>query len=146
MKKYLLLAASLLGLAHVGHAQLLPATAAATPAPTVVLPLKIKHRGTAYLNWSYNRDWYTKSNIRFKNDKSDDYDFTFYDAKAHDHPSMSDFWKLDNLTVPQYDLTVGYMLGDKHDLGIEVSWNHLKYVVDDYQTMRVAGEIPGLQV
>jgi hypothetical protein len=141
MKNYLLLA-GLLGMASVSRAQL--ALPIATPTTTIAgVPTTPRRHGAVYLNWSYNRDWYTKSDIRFKNDKSDDYDFTFHDAVAHDHPSMSDFWKLDNLTVPQYDLTVGYMFHDKHDLGIEVSWNHLKYVVDDYQTMRVSGEIRG---
>ena len=141
MKNSLLLA-SLMGLASVAEAQI--ASPTATPGATLAgVPLTPRDHGSVYLNWSYNRDWYTKSNIRFRNDKSDDYDFTFHDAVAHDHPSMSDFWKLNNLTVPQYDLTVGYLFHDKHDLGIEVSWNHLKYVVDDYQTMRVSGEIRG---
>ena len=144
MKKLVWLTAPLAVLAGIGHAQgLLPAKKSSAP-QAITLP-KPKHRGSLYLNWSYNRDWYTKSDIRFKNNKSDDYDFTFYNARAHDHPSMSDFWKPDNLTVPQYDLTAGYMLGDRHDLGIEVSWNHLKYVVDDYQTMRVAGQIRGFR-
>jgi hypothetical protein len=141
MKNYVLLA-SLLGLASVGQAQTAP------PVPNSILGSfspKAHDRGSLYVNWSYNRDWYTKSDIHFKNDKSDDYNFTFHDAVAHDHPSMSDFWKLSNLTVPQYDLTVGYMFHDKNDLGIEVSWNHLKYVVDDNQTMRVSGEIRGFK-
>jgi hypothetical protein len=141
MKNYILLA-SLLGLASVGQAQTAP------PVPNSILGSfspKAHDRGSLYVNWSYNRDWYTKSDIHFKNDKSDDYNFTFHDAVAHDHPSMSDFWKLSNLTVPQYDLTVGYMFHDKNDLGIEVSWNHLKYVVDDNQTMRVSGEIRGFK-
>ena len=115
----------------------------AKPGPTTqTLPIG-RHRGSVYLSWGYNRDWYTKSDIRFRNNTSDDYDFTFHDAKAHDHLSMSDFWKLSNLTVPQYDATVGYMFGDKHDLGIEIGWNHLKYVVDDNQVMRVSGQIRG---
>ncbi len=141
MKNYLLLAGLLLGLASAGQAQV--AGPAATPAATLAGVPTPRDHGSVYLNWSYNRDWYTKSDIRFRNSKSDDYDFTFHDAVAHDHASMSDFWKPSNLTVPQYDLTVGYMLHDKHDLGIEVSWNHLKYVVDDFQTMRVSGQIRG---
>ncbi len=141
MKNYVLLA-GLLGLASVSRAQVAPPLA--TPTTTLAgVPLTPRDHGSVYLNWSYNRDWYTKSDIRFRNDKSDDYDFTFHDAVAHDHPSMSDFWKPNNLTVPQYDLTVGYMFHDKHDLGIEVSWNHLKYVVDDFQRLRVSGQIRG---
>ena len=45
------------------------------------------------------------------------------------------------LTVPQYILTGGYFFNDKHDLGIEVCWNHLKYVVTDNQVMHMTGTI-----
>ncbi len=139
MKKFLLLAGLLLGGAEVSWAQ------SRGGANGLDLPIRGRDHGSVYVNWSYNRDWYTKSDIRFRNSKSDDYDFTFHNAVAHDHPSMSDFWKPTNLTVPQYDLTAGYMFHDKHDLGIEVSWNHLKYVVDDNQVMRVSGQIRGFR-
>jgi hypothetical protein len=141
MKRYLLAAGLLLSLAG-------PLAAQTTPAgpgrPDLQLPVG-RHHGTIYFSWGYNRDWYTKSDIRFRNHTTDDYDFTFHNAKAHDHLSMSDFWKLSNLTVPQYDATVGYMFGNKHDLGIEIGWNHLKYVVDDNQVMRVSGQIRGFR-
>lgn len=143
MKRYLLGFGLLLGLVGPLAAQSTTPLAAAPPGSTALgLPLG-HHHGTAYFSWGYNRDWYTKSNIRFRNSTTDDFDFTFHDAIAHDHPSMSDFWKVSNLTVPQYDATVGYMFNDKHDLGIEISWNHLKYVVDDYQVMRASGQIRG---
>ncbi|MGI4871638.1 MAG: hypothetical protein ACRYFX_10720 [Janthinobacterium lividum] len=138
MKNYLLLAGLFLSAAGAATAQ------TTTPAPTLAgVPTSPRNHGSIYLTWQYNRDWYTKSDIRFRNDKSDDYDFVFHDAVAHDHPTMSEFWKLQSLTVPQYDLSVGYLFHDKHDLGIEVAWNHLKYVVDDDQVMRVSGEIRG---
>ena len=38
---------------------------------------------------------------------------------------------------------MGYLFHDKHDLGIEVSWNHFKYVVNDNQVIRVRGQIRG---
>lgn len=145
MKRYLLGSGLLLSLAGPLAAQSTTPAAAEPPGSTAVaLPLK-HQRGTAYVSWGYNRDWYTKSDIRFRNSTTDNFDFTFHDAKAHDHPSMSDFWKVSNLTVPQYNATVGYMFNDKHDLGIEISWNHLKYVVDDYQVMRVSGQIRGFK-
>ncbi len=98
---------------------------------------------TMYFTWGYNRDWYSASTIHFKNTKTDNYDFTFIDAKAHDNPSMYEYWHLDRLTIPQYDMSIGVMLNDKHDLGIEISWNHLKYVVTDNQVIHVQGQIRG---
>ncbi len=102
-----------------------------------------KRRATLYFAWGYNRDWYSASTIHFKNTTTDNYDFTFIDAKAHDSPSMERYWQLDRLTIPQYDMSIGYMFNDKNDLGIELSWNHLKYVVTDNQVIHVRGQIRG---
>ena len=99
--------------------------------------------GSFYLTWGYNRDWYTKSTIHFHNTTTDNYDFTFINAKAHDRPDLHDFYKLNALTIPQYDLNLGYFFNDKHDLGIELSWDHLKYVVTDNQVIHVQGQIRG---
>ncbi len=102
-----------------------------------------KTDGTFYFSWGYNRDWYTPSTIHFVNHKTDNYDFVFYNAKAHDKPDMENYWQLDRLTIPQYDMNFGYMFNDKHDLGIELSWDHLKYVVTDNQVIHVKGNIRG---
>lgn len=142
MKFYTAGAASLLALVSLGTAQTAAAQTGVGAATLAGVPVARDH-GSLYFSWGYNRDWYTKSDIRFKNDKSDDYDFVFHNAVAHDHPSMSEFWKFKSLTIPQYDATVGYLFHDRHDLGIEVSWNHLKYVVDDYQVMHMTGEVRG---
>lgn len=105
-----------------------------------------KMRGSLYLNWGYNRDWYTKSTIHFRNTTTDNYDFTFIDAKAHDRPDMENFYKLNALTIPQYDFSIGYLFNDKHDLGIELAWNHLKYIVTDNQVIHVQGQIRGHEI
>ena len=108
------------------------------------MPVKTKGmHGNFYLNWGYNRDWYTKSTIHFKNTTTDNYDFTFIKAKAHDRPDMENFYKINALTIPQYDFSIGYLFNDKHDLGIELAWNHLKYVVTDNQVIHVQGQIRG---
>lgn len=105
-----------------------------------------KEKGSFYFTWGYNRDWYTKSTIHFVNTTTDNYNFTFYNAKAHDRPDMQDFYKITSLTIPQYDMNLGYFFNDKRDLGIEVSWDHLKYIVTDNQVMHVKGEIRGQEI
>jgi hypothetical protein len=104
---------------------------------------KEKRKGTLYFTWGYNRDAYTKSDVHFVNKKTDNYDFTFLSAHAHDKPSMDRYWQPERLTIPQYDMHLGYFLNDKHNLGIEIGWNHLKYVVTDNQVIHVRGEIRG---
>lgn len=108
-----------------------------------------KMKGTFYISWGYNREAYTKSDIRFKNNTNDNYDFTLVNAEAHDKPGfdegLSDFLSKD-LTIPQYQLHIGYLFKDKHNLGIELSWDHLKYVVYDNTDIHVRGNIRGNQI
>ena len=66
-----------------------PITVTAAPVPVVLKP-----HGSLYFSWGYNRDWYTRSDIRFKNTKTDNYDFTFLNAHASDKPDFKDFWRL----------------------------------------------------
>jgi hypothetical protein len=108
--------------------------------------IKTKRKGVIYASWGYNREVYTKSDIRFQNSTSDNYDFVYKDATAHDKPGfnhgVSEFMQTD-LTIPQYNLHVGYLFNDKRNLGIELSWDHLKYVVDDNVTRHLTGQIRG---
>lgn len=120
-------------------------TSAQQPLPNNTVKLG-KHPGSIYFTWGYNRDWYTKSTIHFRNTTTDNYDFTFIKAQAHDRPDLHDFYKLNNLTVPQYNMNIGYFFNDKHDLGIELSWDHLKYIVTDDQVIHVQGQIRGHQI
>jgi hypothetical protein len=112
----------------------------------IALPKQRKIHGTFYVYWGYNRDWYSKSTINFKNTTTDNYDFTLHNARASDKPDMEHFAELDQLTIPEYNLHAGYFFNDKRDLGIEISWDHLKYVVNDFQNMRVSGNIRGREI
>ena len=110
---------------------------------------KPRKPGEFYFQWGYNRDWYSKSDIhiyRHDADPTKSYDFWLYNAKAHDKPDMEKYWQPDRLTIPQYDMSAGYFFNDKHDLGIEVGWNHLKYVVTDWQMIHIAGQIHGTPI
>jgi hypothetical protein len=104
---------------------------------------KRKVKGTVYLVWGYNRDWYTHSTLHFKgSNPNGDYKFDVKDARAHDQPDMQHILHRP-LTVPQYNLNFGYFFNDKHDLGIEGSWNHLKYVMYNNEVRHVSGQIYG---
>jgi len=98
--------------------------------------------GNFYVTWGYHRDSYTRSTIHFKDNKTDDYNFTLHKANAHDKPDLHDFFHTAP-TVPQYVLNFGYFFAKKSQWGIEVSWDHLKYVVTDNQVMHLTGEIRG---
>ena len=90
--KLFLLVGLLLGLTGPIIAQpLAPATDPIATAPTATsapLPPELKPHGSVYFSWGYNRDWYTRSDIRFKNTTTDNYDFTFVNAHASDKPDL----------------------------------------------------------
>jgi hypothetical protein len=105
-----------------------------------------KNSGTLYFTWGYNREAYSKSTLHLSNHTSDNYDFTMVKAKAHDKNNFEHIGPLDELTIPQYNLHIGYMFNDKNNLGVELSWDHLKYVVTDNQVVHINGNIRGREL
>ncbi len=136
LTKLLLLAVSFLGLIRFSTAQDLT-------------PQKPKRKAQFYFSWGYNRDWYSKSNIHviYHNaQNTEQLNVMLYDAKAKDKPDMDRYWQPERLTIPQYDLKAGLFFNDKHDFGIELGWNHLKYVVTPWQNIHMKGEINGTPI
>lgn len=122
---------------------------------------KTKKKLTFYASWGYNREVYTKSDIHFYSKGNPEkeltegpaysaYDFTIYDAKAHD---KSDFdhiassWEdVINLTIPQFSGRIGFYFNNAKDEGWELNYDHAKYVVTDGQKVHIKGTILGQQV
>jgi hypothetical protein len=98
-----------------------------------------KKKGQLSISWGWNRDAYTKSTIHFK---GADYDFTLYKLTAHDRPtkfSYHNYLKLSRLTIPQTNLRISYFIKD--NLAISFGDDHMKYVMDNGQTVRMKGTI-----
>jgi len=102
--------------------------------------------GEFYIFWGYNHDWYSKSTIRFRNTVSDNYDFTIKDAHAGDRKDMEHFYRIREMTIPQYNFHAGYFFNNNRNLGFEISWDHLKYIVNDNQYLHVKGNIRGREI
>jgi len=122
------------------------------PALSQMDSLKRK-KGQFYLSWGYTKAIYSKSTIHFKNTSNkfneyrgaaDNYDFTIYNATASDRPDLDKIKDVVNVTIPQFVGRVGYMFNNKW--GIEMSYDHTKYVVDDWQTVRIKGQIDGVAI
>lgn len=109
-----------------------------------------KQKGTFYFSWGYNKDWFSKSDIHFKNTSTEydsdnhvkSYDFVLYDVEARDRPGFREILKTD-LSIPQYVYRIGYYFNDKRDLGIELNFDHVKYIMRDWQTLHLKGTIHG---
>jgi len=98
-----------------------------------------------YLQWGYNRDIYSRSDLHFNN--GDAYNFTIYDARAQDKPDFEGFWETPlDITIPQNSYRIGFYLNKEQTHAIEINFDHTKYVVDDYQTLRVTGHIAGERI
>ena len=96
-------------------------------------------KGDFFVYWGYSREWFTNSDIHFT---GTDYDFTILDVQAKDRQSPLEwdpYFKLNKLTIPQYNLRIGYFLNDKYS--ITLGWDHMKYVMVQDQIAKINGSI-----
>lgn len=100
-------------------------------------------RGTLFGYWGYHRSAYTRSDIRFV---GPGYDFTLANAVGHDEQaivSTNNYLKLSNLTVPQFNVRVGYYFRDHW--AVSIGYDHMKYILADENEVFLSGQIdPGV--
>lgn len=106
-----------------------------------------------YLAWGYTRATYSRSTLHFQNHNGlpdpnatsiNYYDFYIDDVTAHDRPNFEAIPHPEALTIPQFVGRIGYYF--KENSGIEINYDHTKYVVTDYQVAHVHGTINDHQV
>lgn len=119
------------------------------------IKIKTKKGGSIYLSAGFNRVWHGKSDIHFVDNsnkyheatgKNNNYDFTIYGATATDRPDFDKIPDVVNFTVPQFSYRLGYYFNNKADLGVEINYDHTKYIVDDYQRVHIKGHFNGQYV
>jgi hypothetical protein len=99
----------------------------------------IDRKGKLFLTWGWNRSQYSNSNIHFT---GSGYSFTLHDVKASDKPtpfSADVYFNPSEITNPQYQYRVGYYFNDHWNFSL--GFNHMKYVMDQNQTVKIDGEI-----
>ena len=98
-----------------------------------------------YIQWGYNTECYTKSNIHFTMANGDD--FTLHNTIARNRPDYDAIYKHPkDISIPQYNYRIGFYLNKSHSKALEINFDHAKYIVSDYQTVRVTGKIDGVAV
>lgn len=100
-----------------------------------------KQKGSFYLTWGYNKDWFTRSDIHFKNTSSEAYDFTIHKVRAEDRPNFDELFNK-NISIPQFMYRIGYYFKNGK-IGIEGGFDHAKYILIENQVARVTGTIHG---
>lgn len=107
------------------------------------VPSSTSNKGEVYVYWGWNLDAYTKSDIHFS---GDNYDFTLFDVIANGRQSdfaYDPYFHPSKITIPQYNFRIGYFINDKYNISLGV--DHMKYVVQDNQSVRIDGYIEGTQ-
>ena len=100
---------------------------------------KITNKGKFYVYWGWNRGTYSNSDIRFK---GDNYDFTLSNVTANDRPTkfgLNPYFRLDRITIPQTNYRIGYFFKENYTISIGV--DHMKYVMNQNQSVKINGEI-----
>lgn len=100
---------------------------------------KPNKKGSFYIYWGWNREAYTKSDITFQG-KS--YNFKLEDVIANDRQSLFKadlYFNPATITIPQYNLRLGYYFKDKYEISFGA--DHMKYVMKNFQTTNINGEI-----
>lgn len=96
-------------------------------------------KGTFYFFWGWNRGFFSNSDIHFR---GPDYDFVLKEVKAKDRQSrfaFDPYFKITRFTYPQTNVQFGYYFKDNWRVSFGV--DHMKYVVEKDQTVKVNGEI-----
>lgn len=96
------------------------------------------NKGKFFFHWGYNFSSYAKSDIHFK---GKGHDFILHDVKASDRPTKlsSTYINPSTITIPQFNFHVGYFIKDNYS--ISIGWDHMKYVVDIPQSVKITGNI-----
>ncbi|XZF15545.1 hypothetical protein ACTHGU_05370 [Chitinophagaceae bacterium MMS25-I14] len=131
MKKHLLLAlCACLSLSL--HAQ------NSTEQPLTPKSKKKKH--SVYFSWGYNMEWYTRSKVKVKQDDLGN-NYTLEKVKGHDHKGWDQGLFQQQLTIPQYNYRIGYMFDEDRGWGVELNFDHTKFIIQDGQDVRVKGTL-----
>lgn len=99
---------------------------------------KHTRKGAMFVFWGWNRAAFSNSDIHFR---GQDYDFQLHNVVAHDRPSELSWAYIDpgQLSTPQFNFRVGYFIKD--NLALVVGTDHMKYVMDQNQTVKFSGNI-----
>jgi hypothetical protein len=95
-------------------------------------------KNTMYFYWGYNRSIYSKSDINFY---SADYDFVVKDLAASDRPSteFKTYVNPSTISIPQFNVRLGWYYKFRWD--VSIGYDHMKYVMDDGQSLYINGNV-----
>ena len=138
MKKILFLLAAGCCAAQVLHAQKAALSSAAIALPPGK-PDKAPKKHAWYFSWGYNTESYTRSDVHIRQPELGN-DYTMVAVHGNDHRGWDDRFLHQQLTIPQYNYRLGYMLDDARGIGVELNFDHTKYIISDDQSIHIRGK------
>jgi hypothetical protein len=124
----------LFSLAQQSGSQIIPSSTSKTQGKKVR-----KHE--LYFSWGYNKEWYTNSNVSVSQPALGN-SFTFTNVKGVDHPGWENeqfFTKA--LSIPQYNYRLGYFIDRDKGWGVEINFDHTKWLFPNNQYVNIKGKI-----
>ncbi len=112
--------------------------AALFKAPAYKKPEPLSKKGQMFVFFGWNRAAYSNSDIHFK---GNGYDFQLNNVTAQDRPTKFGIVYINPgwFTVVQYNFRAGYFIKD--NLALVLGIDHMKYVMDQNQTVGFKGHI-----
>jgi hypothetical protein len=93
-----------------------------------------------YFSWGYNEEWYTRSNVSVSQPSLGN-SFTFANTKGVDHPGWNEHFFQEALSIPQYNYRLGYTVDKEKGWGVEINFDHTKWLFADNQMVLVKGKM-----
>ncbi len=122
------------------------ATSFLTASAQTTKPAKKHRKGALYFSWGYNQEWYTPSTVHVSPGAlNNNYDLVSVRGVDHMGWNNKSIFK-QALTIPQYNYRLGYYFNQKQDLGIEINFDHTKFLIADSQMIQQKGTYQGTAV
>lgn len=97
-------------------------------------------KGEWYLSWGYNTEWYTRSNVHINQPGLGNH-YTFNNIKGHDKRGWDNGLLRKAISIPQYNYRLGYFFNPARGWGVEINFDHTKFIFKDGQYASVTGKL-----
>ncbi len=117
-----------------------PALFAQTWTTNPNLPAKKARNHSFYFAWGYNTESYTRSDVHVSQPELGR-DYTLHQVIGNDHRAWDEGLLSIPLTIPQYGYRIGWMFNEARGWGVEINFDHTKYIIKQGQDIRVTGSM-----
>ncbi len=103
-----------------------------------------KRKHEIYFSWGYNEEWYTHSTIHISQPSLGN-NYSLNKVTAGDHPGWDEGIFNRGITVPQFNVRLGYVINEEKGWIFELNYDHPKFIVNP-QNVHLTGKLNNRQV